>query len=69
MMRKRSVRVAGHPTSITLEDAFWAALKEGAARRNTSLTALIDEIDAGRGDSGLSSAIRVWALQEARRGG
>lgn len=67
---KRSVRVAGHPTSVSLEDAFWSALKEIATTRNLSLNALIAEIDAGRVEAGedaastnLSSAIRVHVLE------
>ncbi|MGC2856954.1 ribbon-helix-helix domain-containing protein [Novispirillum sp. DQ9] len=67
---KRSVRVAGHPTSVSLEDAFWAALKDIAAARGLSLNALIAEIDSGRVDAGedaastnLSSAIRVHVLE------
>lgn len=67
---KRSVRIAGHPTSVTLEDAFWDALKEIAAARGLSLNALVAEIDAARVDAedeaastNLSSAIRVHVLE------
>ena len=56
--RKRSVIVAGHPTSVSLEPEFWAALKELAAARGLSTAALIAEIDRGR-KGNLSSAIRV----------
>lgn len=63
---KRSVRVAGHPTSVSLEDSFWDALKEIACTRGMSLNALIAEIDAARiGETAamnLSSAIRVYVL-------
>jgi len=65
-LRKRSVRVAGHPTSVSLEDAFWSALVEIARRRGTTPARLIDEIDARRGAHGLSSAIRVFVLGHYR---
>lgn len=58
---KRSVRIAGHPTSVSLEDAFWDALKDLAAARGVSLNALVAEIDAAR-QGNLSSALRVYAL-------
>ena len=66
-IRKRSVNIAGHRTSVSLEDAFWRALKEIAERRGLSLNALIREIDAARSGN-LSSAIRVFVLAE-RSGG
>ena len=71
---KRSFTIAGHRTSISLEGAFWEALKAIAAEQHIPVTRLIDRIDAGRGSSGLSSAVRVWILAhyrdaEARRGG
>jgi predicted DNA-binding ribbon-helix-helix protein len=67
---KRSVRLAGHPTSIALEPAFWAALDAEAARRHTSLAALVAEQDALRAETGepLTSRLRVFALEMARRG-
>jgi predicted DNA-binding ribbon-helix-helix protein len=66
-LRKRSVTVAGHATSLTLEDAFWDALKAAAARRGLSVNALLARIDEER-DTGeddrspvsLSGAVRVW---------
>ncbi len=58
---KRSVRVAGHPTSVSLEEAFWTALKDIARARGVSLNHLITEIDRERGGN-LSSAIRVFVL-------
>ena len=67
---KRSVRIAGHPTSVSLEDAFWDALRTIAAERRLSLNALIAEVDAAResGAAGnLSSAIRVHILQWYRK--
>lgn len=65
---KRSVAIAGHRTSISLEAPFWEALRELAARRGQSLQRLVAEIDAARGPSNLSSAIRVRLLAEARSG-
>jgi predicted DNA-binding ribbon-helix-helix protein len=64
---KRSVRIAGHATSISLEPAFWNALREIAGRRQVSLNALLSAIDAGRGGN-LSSAIRLFVLERCRRG-
>jgi predicted DNA-binding ribbon-helix-helix protein len=64
---KRSVRIAGHPTSISLEPAFWDALCEIAARRRLSVSALVAAIDAGR-DGNLSSAIRVFVFDSCRHG-
>lgn len=61
-LRKRSVSIAGHATSVSLEDAFWDALTEIAKRRGESVSALIRDIDAGR-DGNLSSAIRVFVLR------
>ena len=65
-MKKRSVLIAGHPTSVSLEEEFWDALKEVAAARRVSVNALIEEIDAGRVGN-LSSAIRVFVLRELQR--
>ncbi len=65
---KRSIVIAGHATSITLEDAFWRTLKAIATRRGLSLAGLVAEIDAGRGEANLSSAIRVFTLEQALRG-
>jgi len=66
-MIKRSVRIAGHATSVSLEPAFWEALGELAARRRISLNALLSAIDAERGGN-LSSAIRLFVLACCRRG-
>ena len=61
--RKRSLTLRGHPTSVSLEDAFWTAFREIAAARGLSVSALAAEIDEGRGlDAGLASAIRVFVL-------
>lgn len=67
---KRSFTIGGHRTSISLEAPFWEALKAVAADERISVAKLIARIDAGRQDSGLSSAVRVWILahyREARR--
>ena len=66
---KHSLVVAGHRTSISLEDAFWQALRHEAGRRGASIAALVAEIDAGRGEANLSSAIRVHLLAAAGRDG
>jgi predicted DNA-binding ribbon-helix-helix protein len=63
---KRSVVIAGHSTSVSLEAPFWDALREIAAARGRSVQALIGEIDAGRGEQNLSSAIRVFVLGAVR---
>jgi predicted DNA-binding ribbon-helix-helix protein len=64
---KRSVRVSGHPTSISLEAPFWEALREIATRRGQSVNALLSTIDAERGGN-LSSAVRLFVLESCRRG-
>jgi predicted DNA-binding ribbon-helix-helix protein len=65
---KRSIAIAGHRTSVSLEAPFWAALKEIAAARGMTVQALAGEIDATRGNSNLSSAIRLFVLAYYRRG-
>lgn len=62
---KRSLSIAGHRTSVSLEEAFWARLRAVAAARGVSVAALAATIDATRGEANLSSAIRVWLLAEA----
>ena len=64
---KRSVRISGHATSISLEAAFWQGLCDIAAARGVSVNALVATIDATRGGN-LSSAIRLFVLDSARRG-
>lgn len=63
---KRSVSIAGHRTSISLEEPFWDALRAIAAQRSLSVQALIGRIDAARGEQNLSSAIRVFVLENLR---
>jgi predicted DNA-binding ribbon-helix-helix protein len=63
---KRSVSIAGHSTSVSLEEAFWDALREIARERASSVQALIGEIDSRRAGQNLSSAIRVFVLETVR---
>ena len=63
---KRSFKIDGHPTSISLEQAFWDALKDVASSEQQPISRLISRIDATRGGSGLSSAVRVWLLAHYR---
>ena len=65
-LEKHSVVVSGHRTSVSLEAPFWDELAASAARRNISVNRLIDEIDRSR-DGNLSSAIRVFVVEELRR--
>ena len=60
---KHSIVIAGHRTSISLEEAFWAGLKGVAVRDQRSLASLVAQIDATRGRANLSSAIRVFVLE------
>jgi predicted DNA-binding ribbon-helix-helix protein len=61
---KRSLVIAGHRTSVSLEDAFWRRLRLIATERGLSLNRLAATIDASRGGANLSSAIRVFVLEE-----
>ena len=63
--RKRSVTLAGHRTSLSLEPAFWEALKAAAREDGLSLNALIARIDRARSGN-LSSAVRVYLLRRAQ---
>ena len=60
---KRSIVLAGHKTSVSLEDAFWSGLKEIAGKRLLTLSTLIDTIDAQRQQGNLSSALRLFVLE------
>lgn len=64
-MKKHSVMIAGHATSISLEDAFWEELKACAQRKNMPVSTLIAQIDAQRTEP-LSSALRVYLLYDAK---
>ncbi|MGH6671166.1 MAG: ribbon-helix-helix domain-containing protein [Xanthobacteraceae bacterium] len=59
---KRSIVIAGHKTSVSLEDAFWRALKEIAAARHMTLSELAATIDSDRVHGNLSSAMRLFVL-------
>ncbi len=66
---KRSFSIRGHRTSISIEAPFWEALTAIALERNVPVVRIVSAIDAARGVSGLSSAIRVFVLQHYRDGG
>ena len=59
---KRSIVIAGHKTSVSLEDAFWTALKEIAGSRDLTMSELVASIDTDRQYGNLSSAIRLFVL-------
>jgi predicted DNA-binding ribbon-helix-helix protein len=65
-VEKHSLVIAGHRTSISLEAAFWHALKEIAREQDISLAALVGEVDSRRGAANLSSALRVFVLMETQ---
>jgi predicted DNA-binding ribbon-helix-helix protein len=66
-MKKRSVRIRGHATSVSLEEPFWDELKRMAAEAEMPLAALIEAIDEHRRVANLSSALRLAVLEELRR--
>src|SRR3954452_18723478 len=63
---KRSIVLAGHKTSVSLEDAFWTGLKEIAGGRHMTLSDLIGAIDAQRQHGNLSSGLRLFVLNHYR---
>jgi predicted DNA-binding ribbon-helix-helix protein len=63
---KRSIIIAGHKTSVSLEDAFWKGLKEIASDRDLTLSETVAAIDSGRAHGNLSSAIRLFVLDHYR---
>ena len=63
---KRSIVVAGHKTSVSLEEAFWNSMKEISASRGFTLSDLVSEIDKARKQGNLSSAIRLYVLDYYR---
>lgn len=67
VVKKRSVVVAGHRTSVSLERAFWEALRDLSQLQSKTINQLVSEIDVSR-DGNLSSAIRVHILGQARAG-
>jgi predicted DNA-binding ribbon-helix-helix protein len=71
-MRKRSITIHGHQTSISLEDEFWEELAAIAQARKLSLNALVTEVDKARSNpkgvpGNLSSTLRVYVLKQAKR--
>jgi predicted DNA-binding ribbon-helix-helix protein len=63
---KRSIIIAGHKTSVSLEDAFWNGLKEIVSGRDQTLSEMVSAIDSGRAEGNLSSAIRLFVLDHYR---
>ena len=63
---KRSIVIAGHKTSVSLEDGFWRGLKEIADARHVTLSELVASIDTARRGGNLSSAIRLFVLDHYR---
>ncbi len=64
---KRSILIAGHKTSVSLENAFWGGLKEIARSDNITLSKLVDNIDKHRHQGNLSSALRLFVLDRASK--
>ena len=65
-VKKRSIIIGGHKTSISLEDNFWTSLKHIACARRTTVSDVIASLDAARENGNLSSAIRVFVLDQYR---
>lgn len=65
-MKKRSVKISGHATSVTLEDEFWHELKTLAQSRALSINQLVSDIDEKRGQDNLSSALRLHILRHLK---
>jgi predicted DNA-binding ribbon-helix-helix protein len=67
MIRKRSVSLSGHRTSLSLEDPFWTELQAIAGQDDRSVASLLAEIDSARApDTNLSSAIRIYVLEQVK---
>jgi predicted DNA-binding ribbon-helix-helix protein len=65
---KRSIKIDGHKTSVSLEEAFWNAVKEISGVYGRTLSELVSEIDRNRQHGNLSSAIRLFVLDHFRKG-
>lgn len=63
-MKKRSIKIAGHSTSISLEEPFWIVLKQLADEEKLSLNGLVERVDKQRENTNLSSALRLFVLAE-----
>lgn len=66
LVTKRSIVIAGHKTSVSLEDAFWDELKLFAEKQRMTLSSVVNDIDTKREGGNLSSAIRLFVLERAR---
>jgi predicted DNA-binding ribbon-helix-helix protein len=64
---KRSLTIAGHRTSLSLEPEFWQALQDVARVEKKTIASLVGELDRTRGSRNLSSAIRVWLFRRAKK--
>ena len=67
-MAKHSIIIDGHKTSVSLEDTFWNVLKEIAQGKGVPVSSLVAEIDKARQNNNLSSAIRIFVLEQVRGG-
>lgn len=63
---KRSVVIGGHKTSVSLEEPFWSAVREIAGHQQVTVSSLLRQIDLERRNANLSSAIRVYVLENVR---
>ena len=63
---KRSIVIDGHKTSVSLEDQFWSGLKEIARAQGATLSKVVAEIDSVRQQGNLSSALRLFVLDQVR---
>jgi len=64
---KRSLTIAGHRTSLSLETEFWQALRDAARLEKKTIASIVGELDRTRGSRNLSSAIRVWLFRRAKK--
>ena len=64
---KRSLNIAGHRTSLSLEPEFWQALQDAAQAEKKTIASLVGEVDRTRGTRNLSSAVRVWLFRRAKK--
>ncbi len=64
---KRSLTIAGHRTSLSLEPEFWRALQDAATTENRTIASIVGELDQSRGKRNLSSAIRVWLFKRGKK--
>ncbi len=67
LVKKRSIKIRNHATSVSLENAFWTALAELAREQGRTIAALVEEVDAERHAGNLSSCLRLYVLAKARQ--